>query len=511
MTKKIRFPLEMENGVKVRSLEELKADFSLERIIEYYENGSLVRWLDAQKLSEAAEKIKKLRSDSPDFYEKLCRILDVDYDKYVKATEEKEKEFLENIHVCHCLSKKESGKSKTTYGIFLKETNTGNVTEAISFTENELLKNRLGKKIWYERHGQWVLYLKANKAERNTAPTYSFYRYNLLTHKEKALCGQLPASDTSNPDVCLHIYDVSREHILWQCNDTLYLTEYNKQTQIYSVPQTNEKNALCLHPDFRGIHYRMNAAITSRGILFTVANAVNPLEKTLNYYNRSTHDITSLASGCSISTPVENNDKLYFSMNGSLFFVDEEKTESCEICSLREHAESSDRLESIQENEDYIVWIVRTQLKSGKEIKKILECYAKKEKVRKELLQFEGGFTDKGIHGQSKVTLTSDQICCKESAVNYAGEIFLEKEKRIGYDGTGETAWATTKESWEWTSIDAGTTALSVIPLNSFDELPFCLSEYLTQRQEMLAESEKMMEKLRRDGFVVSDLPVQTK
>lgn len=195
-------------------------------------------------------------------------------------------------------------------------------------------------------------------------------------------------------------------------------------------------------------------------------------------------------------------------MNGSLFFVDEEKTESCEICSLREHAESSDRLESIQENEDYIVWIVKTPLKPNEEIIKILECYAKKEKVRKELLQFEGGFTDKGIHGQSKVILASDQICCKESAVNYAGEIFLEREKRIGYDGTGETAWTTTKESWEWTSIDAGTTALSVLPLNSFDELPSCLSEYLTQRQEMLAESEKMMEKLKRDGFVVSDLPV---
>lgn len=504
----IRFPLEMENEVKVRSLEELRANFSLEKVIEhYYNKDKLANWLDAQNLSEAAENIRNLRGDSPDFYANLCKILDIDYDKYVKDTEEREKELLKNIHVCHSLSKTESGKTSTTYGIFLKEMNTGNVTEAVSFTDNELLKDRLDKKIWYERHGQWVLYLKTNQVEQNAAQTYSFCSYNILTHKEKILCEQLPASDTCYPDIYLHIYSVNREHILWQCNDTLYLTQYNKQMQIYSNPQS-DKRALCLHPDFCGIHYRMNSAITSRGILFTVADVVNPIEKTLYYFARLTHDVTSLATGRSISISVENNDKLYFSMNGSLFFVDEEELEICEICPLRDNAESSDRLESIHENGDYIVWIVREHQESNKGLTKFLECYTKQERTRKELEQFEGGFTDNGIQSQSEITLTSDKICCKEFAMNYAGEIFAEKEKTVGYDGTGKTAWDMTMENREWTSVDAGSNGPAVVPLESIDELPLCVSEYLIERQEMMDESEKMREKLRQDGFVVSELQV---
>lgn len=504
----IKFPLEMENNVKVRSLEELKANFSLKKVIEYYENGKLARWLSAQNLSEMAEGIKNLRGNSPDFYKELYRILDIEYDEHIKATEEKEKEYLEDMHVCHRFSKMESGKSTTTYGIFLKDMKTGNVTEIVPFTENELIKNRLGEKIWYERHGQWVLYLKANKAERNAAQTYSFHRYDLLSHKERILCEQLPESESDCPRIHLYIYNVTRERILWQCNDTLYLSEHNKQTQIYSNSQSEEQNALCHHPDFRSINYRMNSVMTLRGVLFTATNVVNPLEKTLYYYSLSTHDTTLLTTGCSISAPIESNDKLYFSMKGTLFFVDEEKLEIHEICPLRDNAESSDRLESIQENEDYIVWIVRKHPESSKEMIKFLECYTKQEKARKELERFDSGFAEKGILSQSEISLTIDQICYKEFATNYAGETFAEKETQIGYDGTGKTKWVTTMENREWTSVDAGSNGYSILPSNRFDELPFSLYEYLVKRQDMLTEMEKQREKLRQDGLMINNLPV---
>ena len=45
MAKKIRFPLEMDNGLEVRSMEELRNNFSLGRVLEYIQNGKLVIWL----------------------------------------------------------------------------------------------------------------------------------------------------------------------------------------------------------------------------------------------------------------------------------------------------------------------------------------------------------------------------------------------------------------------------------------------------------------------------------
>ena len=45
MAKKIRFPLEMINGVSVRSMEELRENFSLLKILSYLSNEKLVTWL----------------------------------------------------------------------------------------------------------------------------------------------------------------------------------------------------------------------------------------------------------------------------------------------------------------------------------------------------------------------------------------------------------------------------------------------------------------------------------
>ena len=42
MAKKIKFSLEMDNEVRVRTLDELRANFSLEKVLEYYINGKLV-------------------------------------------------------------------------------------------------------------------------------------------------------------------------------------------------------------------------------------------------------------------------------------------------------------------------------------------------------------------------------------------------------------------------------------------------------------------------------------
>jgi len=77
MVKKIKFPLEMANGVQVRSLEELQENFDLERVIAYYMNGKLLIWLKDRYYENAASQISKLDSKDENLKQKICSVFGV--------------------------------------------------------------------------------------------------------------------------------------------------------------------------------------------------------------------------------------------------------------------------------------------------------------------------------------------------------------------------------------------------------------------------------------------------
>lgn len=97
MAKKIRFPLKMDNGVEVRSMEELMEHFSLAKVLEHFENGTLVTWLrdhDAKK--NIVEAVEALEQNEPELARKLSEIFDVPYDEnteeeIIKAEERAER------------------------------------------------------------------------------------------------------------------------------------------------------------------------------------------------------------------------------------------------------------------------------------------------------------------------------------------------------------------------------------------------------------------------------------
>lgn len=89
MAKKIRFPLEMDNGIEVRDMEGLREHFSLAKVLEYFENGKLVVWLRDHYENDIAGAVEALEKDGQDLPEKLSEIFDVPYD--VNAEEELEK------------------------------------------------------------------------------------------------------------------------------------------------------------------------------------------------------------------------------------------------------------------------------------------------------------------------------------------------------------------------------------------------------------------------------------
>ena len=87
MAKKVRFPLEMEDGVEVRSMEELRDNFSLSRVLEYFNDGRLVTWLQDRYENTIAEEIAAINPNEEDVEKKICEVLDVKYDENTSEEE----------------------------------------------------------------------------------------------------------------------------------------------------------------------------------------------------------------------------------------------------------------------------------------------------------------------------------------------------------------------------------------------------------------------------------------
>lgn len=98
MAKKIRFPLEMKDGIEVRDIGELKENFSLEHVLVYLADGKLITWLRDRYQNEIADAVLALNREDADFHKKICDIFEVEYvesqEDIEKAMERKRKETL---------------------------------------------------------------------------------------------------------------------------------------------------------------------------------------------------------------------------------------------------------------------------------------------------------------------------------------------------------------------------------------------------------------------------------
>lgn len=79
MAKKIRFPLELRDGIEVRDMEGLRENFSLEQILFYLANGKLETWLRDRYMDDIADAILELDREDTEFNKKLCEIFEVEY------------------------------------------------------------------------------------------------------------------------------------------------------------------------------------------------------------------------------------------------------------------------------------------------------------------------------------------------------------------------------------------------------------------------------------------------
>lgn len=80
MAKTIKFNL-ISDDKPVRTIENLRENFSIEDILELYNNGLLQRWLEVRGYSELLEKVKSIKSDrNIEQIQQLINIFDVECD-----------------------------------------------------------------------------------------------------------------------------------------------------------------------------------------------------------------------------------------------------------------------------------------------------------------------------------------------------------------------------------------------------------------------------------------------
>ncbi len=76
---KVKFPLEMAECVYVRTLEELKQNFDVKKVMSYFLDGRLKTWLEDRYYDDEAEKIGRLNSNDEDVVRKLCEVFEQDF------------------------------------------------------------------------------------------------------------------------------------------------------------------------------------------------------------------------------------------------------------------------------------------------------------------------------------------------------------------------------------------------------------------------------------------------
>ena len=79
MAKKM-FTLTLKDDVEVRTLEELRENFDLEKVVEYFKSGELLEWLEDRFYDDESEAIENIDADDRNLTAKICAALDVECD-----------------------------------------------------------------------------------------------------------------------------------------------------------------------------------------------------------------------------------------------------------------------------------------------------------------------------------------------------------------------------------------------------------------------------------------------
>jgi len=84
---KTKFILRMANGIGVRNLEDLKKNWDMKKVKEYFQNGDMVRWLEDRQEMNIAKKLKVLPQnlDESKLKYALCKVFEMPCEELKKS------------------------------------------------------------------------------------------------------------------------------------------------------------------------------------------------------------------------------------------------------------------------------------------------------------------------------------------------------------------------------------------------------------------------------------------
>jgi hypothetical protein len=86
MAKRIKFPLEMKDGNKVRTIEEFRTYFDSEKAVMYFLNGKLQRWLEDRHYANYYKEICRIDPKKDNILQSICEILKIESDVIVSES-----------------------------------------------------------------------------------------------------------------------------------------------------------------------------------------------------------------------------------------------------------------------------------------------------------------------------------------------------------------------------------------------------------------------------------------
>jgi len=94
-----RVSLKLKDNLEVRTLEELRDNFDLEKAVEYFHSGELLQWLEDRFYDDEADAISEIDGDDSNLSVKLCAALNVECDvnlEFVERLREKKAYLVEH-------------------------------------------------------------------------------------------------------------------------------------------------------------------------------------------------------------------------------------------------------------------------------------------------------------------------------------------------------------------------------------------------------------------------------
>ena len=79
MDRKIKYALQMGDGVNVRTLEDLRQHFDFNEVTGYYVDHKLIEWLEDRYYDDVKQNIEALDDKAPDFAQKFCQVFGVEW------------------------------------------------------------------------------------------------------------------------------------------------------------------------------------------------------------------------------------------------------------------------------------------------------------------------------------------------------------------------------------------------------------------------------------------------